>query len=152
MALLYESIQGARAAAVPSGTAVYQVGLAHHATRYFAFFCLVLLAPLALAMTAIGRRFGLTRTGLEWYVLGLYSYGMGAALQLVLHLAALAMPEAGQSGAMLWIEFAIPPALFTWGTTAMVERGRRTVAVLTSIAAHAAVLALLVAGQLLLGE
>lgn len=147
VALTYGPLHRARAARIPSGQAIYEVGLAHHASQYFAFFCIALLLPLAVALALIGRFFALRRTWVEWYLLGLYAYGLGAVLQLVILAAAAWVPGVATLPALPLLEFFVPVLLFCWGALSFVERQRRWHALGASALAHALIAAVLIAVQ-----
>lgn len=53
------------------------------ATEYFAFFAMVVLVPIAIALGVTSRLFRVERSTLDWYALGLYVIGISAVLQLV---------------------------------------------------------------------
>ncbi len=129
VALTYEPLRDLRFELHPSGEAVYRVGLANHHTEYFAFFCLVLLVPLALFMRAVGPRLGVAIPWLEWYVLGLYCFGLGVLLQLLINIVTLG---ASNGWIVLTIEFFLPAILLGWGAFGFVPRPQRWRALLTS--------------------
>lgn len=130
VALTYEPLSELRFELHPSGEPVYTVGLAHNYTEYFAFFCLVLLIPLALILRAIGPRLGVTVQWLEWYVLGLYCVGLGVLFQLSINVATLGTSS---SRFLLGLEFCLPLLLLAWGAFGFVPRPLRWRALLTSL-------------------
>ncbi len=114
VALAYEPIHSTRSAANELGVPSHQAGLGRHASQYFGLFAIALMAPIALAIHAAGRSLGVRRGWAEWYVLGLYAYGLAAALQLVIDVANLWLPNR-LANAVMWTQFTIPIVLLTWG-------------------------------------
>ena len=147
VALTYKPLQEWKLENAESGEAVYQVGLAHHATQYFAFFCIALLVPIALALRALDRWLGLGRSWLDWYVLGLYTYGIAVAMQLTLGILKLALPSEFAPTALRVLESLLPAAMLMLGAYGFVERNRRFHAVATAGVAQAIVVLAVVAWQ-----
>ncbi|MEZ6195749.1 MAG: DUF3667 domain-containing protein [Planctomycetota bacterium] len=112
-AVAFEPLRGLRQDALAPGQALYDVGLAHHAHRYFAFFCLALLLPLAATIRLVGGSMGLRRGWLEWYALGLYCYGLAAVGQLLL--AAIGVFAPSLETGRLAVEAVLPVLIYTWG-------------------------------------
>ncbi len=137
VALTYLPLIELQASARAATGAVYKVGLAHYADQYFAFFCIVLLLPIAVAQCVIAAKFGVKRAWLEWYALGLYTFGLGALLQLGWNLVSLALPS---SSTVRVIELVLPVILFAWGAFGFAERGRRARSLAASLLALALVL------------
>lgn len=147
VALLHEPIMRLHVARSPAGTAVYDVALAQFSTHLFAFACIALLVPIALAMRALGNAFRLDHSWLEWYVLGLYTYGLGAALQLVLNVASLAFAIGSTPHiVLLSIKGLLPPVLLVRGAFGFVAPGCRlraaSLAIVAQVAAVVAIVAL----------
>ena len=148
VALTYEPLRNLRFDLHPSGGAVYYVGLANHYTEYFAFFCLILLIPLALFMRVVGPRLGVVVPWLEWYVLGLYCFGLGVLLQLIINIVTLG---ASTGWIVLTVEFFLPALLLGWGAFGFVPRPLRWRALVTSQAPFLAI-AIVVSLLVLFGQ
>ena len=146
VALLHRPLLRLHAARAPRGQAVQDVGLGHLSSDLFAFVCLGLLVPIALALAWLGPLFRARRPWLDWYVLGLYTYGLGAALQLAIGVASLAFAAgtAPHTTALVLKGFA-PLLLLTWGAFGFVERGARWRAAGLAAVAQLGVIAIAVA-------
>ncbi|MEM7202886.1 MAG: DUF3667 domain-containing protein [Planctomycetota bacterium] len=142
VALTHQPIMRWHAARSAPGQAVHDVGLAHLSTQMFAFVCLALLLPIAAVLRGLGPVFRARRPWLDWYVLGLYTYGLATALQLALHIASLAVPPgSGPFATLLVIKGLLPLVLLTWGAYGFVERSARWRATALAIVAQLAVVA-----------
>ena len=125
VALVYEPLMKLYAAVTPEGQAVVEVGLSHYATGYFAFVCIALLVPIACALLALGPLFRVRASWLEWYVLGLYTYGLAAALQLVIQFTIAQVPPGSARSWLLLLKGLLPLALLAWGGFQFAGRAQR---------------------------
>lgn len=142
VAILHPLVQAAHQARAVPGRATFDVALGQPGSGYFAFICIGLLVPVALTMRGLGSAVGARRPWLEWYVLGLYCYAIGAALQLVLHAASLWIEGSTLRTLVLWIKGLLPILYMILGSAGFVDRGQRARAVTLCIASHVLLVAL----------
>lgn len=88
-------------------------------TKYFAFFAMAVLVPLALVMGATSWLLKAYRSPLEWYALGLYVIGLSVVLQLVFGLLQPLLPLPTQIAGML------PILLYVYGAWGFGNKGTR---------------------------
>ncbi len=113
------------------GQATYQATFARYAPQYFAFACILVLLPVAWILGRACRMIGVLRPWLDWYVLGLYSIGLGVALQLVCDVLRIWWPDGALYQGFLVVEGLLPFGLMLWGAYAFVPgRGRIAAVVL----------------------
>jgi len=147
VALSYDRVHELRMA---RHSVVYEVGLAHYTSQYFAFFCILLLLPMAFVLRALGPVLRVVRPWLDWYVLGLFAYGLGAGLQLVLNVASLALPTGVTGVVFRVVEGLLPLFLFAWGAFGLVDRDRRWHALAASVFVQVGLIAVLVVVNIVL--
>lgn len=151
VALLYEPLHQLREAQSAPGQALYRDGLANLSSQFLALVFVVLLVPIALVLRWLGPRFRVERRWLDWYVLGLYTYGLACVLQLLLLVIDLALPRGATVQVVLWqVRRVLPILLLMWGAYGFVERGARWRGVFLAFVAQvvAFVAIILVAGGL----
>ncbi len=113
-----------------SGGAVYESGLAHYQAQFFGFFCILLGAPLAMMLSIFGRALKVKVAWLEWYVLGLYVFGLGCLLQLLFKSFLVLSSLSSQLKYLVIIEALIPVVLLVFGAYGFVKKPDRWRAVL----------------------
>ena len=125
VALIYEPLQAWRSSRLEPGHAVYAASLAQNATRYFAFYCMALALPISGIVAWIGSRFQLERTWIEWYVLGLYCYGIASVVQISIEGLAAWFTPRGIGLHLSIVETILPMAWFAWGAWGFVPKSKR---------------------------
>lgn len=116
------------------GQATYQATFARFAPQYFAFACILALLPVAWILGRACRMVGIARPWLDWYVLGLYSIGLGVALQLLCDVLRIWWPDGAFYQGFLVLEGLLPFGLMLWGAYAFVPGRGRIAAVLLCLA------------------
>lgn len=149
VALLHGPLESLQIARTRAGEAVYDASLADPAAGYFAFVCIGLLIPIALVMRVLGAALRVRRPWLEWYVLGLYAYGIGAALQLAIKLFGAFAPPGIPRIVALWLQGFAPILWLIFATAGFVDRDERVRGIALAIAGQALGLAAIVAARAL---
>lgn len=149
VAISYEPLTRWRLESSQPGVAVYEADLARNLSQYFALFCIALLVPIALVCGGLARLMRVRGAWLEWYVLGLYCYGLGSFVQLCLSLVQVAIPHALTRNIIAGISGLLPVVLLIWGSIDFVEKPLRgaLAAVFGQILGIAALLAIVTVVQ-----
>ena len=91
--------------------------------EWFGVLLMVLLLPVAMLMSLVARAFGERRRVAEWYVVGLYAYGIAVLFQFIFSLLAIFAPWVAAANGLL------PLVWYAWAVYDFVDpargRGRR---------------------------